>query len=171
MKAKLLMISTWLFWISTFQNKHLPLITLSLLLISLVPTSAQAQEGMSFKAAQNYKERKVTSFVQEQSQTSDVKYILSSADLNDDGVNEYIVKPKTCSANNFCNHTIIAYMNDKPIVLLSTIARSIIVKNTHHYGVKDITTYSSPMNDFQKSEYQWNPFSYVYEQKDVFKTR
>lgn len=167
------MISIWRFWILIFQNKFLFSTALIFLFLSftLAPISAQALETLSFKEAKNYKERKAISFVKKTFQTPDIKYVLSAIDLNNDGLNEYIIKPASCSPNTFCQHHIVAFMKEQLISLLSIKAQKIIIKDIHHYGVRDLMVYSSPMNDFEKSKYQWNPFSYIYEQKDGFKTR
>lgn len=164
------MILIWQFWILTYRNKHIlqnsvKSIIASTLLLIIAPNHTKASEALYFKEAKNHKEKNIISFIKKTYQAFDKEYILAPADLNNDGINEYVVKEKNCPSNTICRHHIIAIMEDKPISLLSVNAKKIIVNDTNNYGVRNITIYDNKMNDFKKSKYLWNPHSYLYEQK------
>jgi hypothetical protein len=161
------MISTWLFWTLTSQNKTKGLLSLiTVIVISLTPSLTCAQEPLSFRDAKSYKERKALSFTQKEQQAPDIKHVLSAVDLNGDSLDEYITRPQSCTAKDLCNYHVIAFMQDNPITLLTVKARKIIIEDTHKYGIRNLLIFNSKMNDFQKSRYTWNPYTYIYEQKD-----
>jgi hypothetical protein len=132
----------------------------------LTVSTAQAQQRLSFGEPLSSKEQKIISFVRKNVQDPDNKYVLSKIDLNNDSLDEYVVRAQSCTSKTLCRHDIIALLENKPLLLLSAQARQIIIENNHHFGVQDITLYDNTMNDFQKSNYAWNPHTYLYEQKD-----
>ncbi len=161
---------TWPFWISTFQKnkpaltaKHLYLLIFCV--IALIPFEASAQQTPVFGAAVTYKENQIIQFVSQlPGQNND--YTLAKVDLNDDALDEYIVKPSRCSIKTMCPHHIVAFKNRQPILLLDIIAYKIKLSDKTTYGILDLIIYNQKHNDFLSKNFGWNPYSYRYEQKE-----
>ncbi len=128
-----------------------------------LPHNAFAQEYLKFKEPET---RKTAHIIQQLgdnlSQNALAPYLIATTDLNDDSIDEYLLKSKSCNDNTACPHTIIAIKNDKPITLLTIDASLIIVSDQQDYGVRRLIISENGTNDFQKSTYQWSPKSFTY---------
>lgn len=81
---------------------------------------------------------------------------IAKADLNDDGVYEYIAKPRICDkGNNFCEFNILAESNYEIVELGTIKARSIQIDSDYSFGVRNIKAFDNPLNDFDYSLYIW----------------
>ncbi len=99
-------------------------------------------------------------------------YDIAAIDLNEDGIDEFIAKRKTCTiAGEPCSHLILAEKRGK-IVQLSTIrAKNLIVANTKSYGISDILAFKDNINSNDFDIYVWSPIDkmYILKQSEDFK--
>jgi len=87
-------------------------------------------------------------------------YEIARADLNDDGLYEFVLKPKAC--NTTCRYNIVAE-SSKNIVMLGDIRGSnIALGNEFSHGVRNLLVFESPTNDFDYTLYTWHPMSSSY---------
>ncbi len=129
---------------------------------------AYALEALNFKEPHSYKEKFVVNFIHQQTDTTDIPYLIAKIDLNDDFINEYIVKPnspKFCVISSFCSYKIVALSHYKPILIGDFKAHNIVAEEGNEYGVRNLRIYGNKSNSFSFSTAYWNPFSFVYEIK------
>lgn len=141
-------------------------VLLSLLTISILgifPKITLAQEYLSFKPAETQKETYIIQKVHDElPETITAPYSIAKTDLNNDSIDEYVLKSTSCEESTACTNAVIALKNDKPIVLLTTSASSITISNRHDYGVRRLEVAENKANDFLKTNYQWSPNSFTY---------
>ncbi len=95
--------------------------------------------------------------------TDSVDFDIAFRDLNADGIEEYILKRKTCVQNKVvCTHFILASQNEKIRLLSSIRAKHIIVSSTVNYGVNDLLIFESDINDYDFDIYMWSPREKMY---------
>lgn len=125
-----------------------------------------AAEIIVYKGAESYKDRQVLKLVSSISSIPSNQFKLSKNDLNNDFIDEYIVKPLNCNEKLFCPHYVAALKKQKPILLLETQAYKLLISDQSIYGVRNLNVFDKKQNEFQSTRYEWNPFSYLYEQKE-----
>lgn len=126
-----------------------------------LPLSARADTPVNFKKIEKYKELKALSLVEELKNNSD-KYLIAPIDLNDDFIDEYVVKPNTCTTRHLCHFTVIAYMDKTPIEIGSFKAHRILISSAKDYGIRRLKLYNQPNNDFSSQEAKWDPYEFKY---------
>lgn len=83
---------------------------------------------------------------------------IARADLNDDGLNEFILRDKTCNAENkFCRYRILAETDGKMTLLGEIEARNIVLGNSASQGVRNILAFQNTVNEYQETVYVWEP--------------
>lgn len=122
---------------------------------------AQAQLTLSFKTPLNYKELQAAAKAKEEI-GGNVPLLLANADLNDDFIDEYIVKPSNCQQQQLCDHKLIGFKAREPIILGEFDAHKIIILSKKDYGVKRLHVYNKSNNDFSFQTAVWNPVQYKY---------
>jgi hypothetical protein len=143
----------------------LALLTFFLALHFTTQDKAWAQENLRFFDAKTIKEEKIVQFLQKKSQAFDVSYVLSRVDLNDDFINEYVLKPKSpesCPSFPLCPYSLIALQNRKPILIGQFDAHKIILLRKKNYGVHQISVYNKSHNDFASTTALWDPHKSAY---------
>lgn len=82
--------------------------------------------------------------------------LVAKADLNEDGLDEYIVKRTgTEAAHNF---VIYALSTDNTLTPLGAIqGKTLALGNHYHHGIRDILVFKDAANDFSYDSYVWNP--------------
>lgn len=85
-------------------------------------------------------------------------FLIAPVDLNEDGLDEFVVQEKNCDAASLsCNFTILSE-NDGVVHSLGHIkARSLALGNQHSKGVRSLLAYQSTANDFDYTVYLWEP--------------
>lgn len=139
---------------------------LLLSLTFLYSSASLANEVLNFKEPIGYKEKFVISFLDKQQKQPISSYALAKVDLNEDAIDEYIVKPSTgnlCKTPTFCPHYIIILHKYQPLLIGQFDAEKIIVENDNSYGVRHLRIYDNANNNFTYSTAHWNPFSFQYE--------
>lgn len=151
------------------QNKllrHLFSVILSLGSVVLITIPASAQEDLRFREAMGFKELKIIQFLQKNTQRPDIKYFLSATDLNDDFIDEYILRPESpqsCPKAPICPTYIIALQQREPVILGQFDAHKMAVSRKKNYGVRQISVYTALYNDFDVETAIWNPHNFAYE--------
>lgn len=149
------------------MNKYALLFSILLLFGSLyAPNSVMAFGSLRFVPATSYKEKEVISFVKEHNDALGVEYLLAPIDLNNDAIDEYIIKPKSmkdCPARPLCSYQIIAHQNHKPILIGQFDAHKVRIGDKKTYGIRQVILYNEPHNDFKTATALWNPYSFRFE--------
>ncbi|MGB0719581.1 MAG: hypothetical protein ACPGRX_03855 [Bdellovibrionales bacterium] len=77
------------------------------------------------------------------------------ADLNEDGLDEYIVKSADCPAQ--CRYFVFAQSGGDALLLIGEITgTSLLLGNTYSHGVRDILAFDNSLNDFDHHVYGWD---------------
>ena len=144
--------------------KHLAL-TLFIFL-TYIPFPAHAFESLRFQEADSYKENQILDFIKTQNKTAQDIYHLAPFDLNNDAIDEYIIKPKSaknCPQAPLCPYQIVAFQERQPILIGSFDAHKILISDKKTYGIRHIIVYNQRHNDFKTAIAVWNPFSFRFE--------
>lgn len=132
----------------------------------LTYTSAYAQQQLRYMKAETYKQKQVVQFVRAETPESNAEYVLSPVDLNDDAIDEYIVRPKSnknCPKKPLCPHKIVAFQDYKPIYIGSVDAHKILISDKKTYGIRHIIVYNQAHNDYAHTTMLWDPSSFRYQ--------
>ena len=138
-----------------------PLRFLILFLILVLPSNLRAETKLSYKIPSNYKQAKVISFAKTLARNNS-EILISSIDLNDDFIDEYIVKPASCNKSELCSFSIIALMNDAPVEIGQFNAQEIIILDNKNFGIKQLKIYNKASNDYAQSVAFWDPYQFKY---------
>ena len=87
--------------------------------------------------------------------------VFSHVDLNADGYDELITKPKQCDKS--CAYTVLGRTPHNNFVVLAQInARDLIISDAKHMGIRNILAQNKPDNDFASSLYIWDTLASRY---------
>lgn len=95
----------------------------------------------------------------------DFPYKIAAADLNGDGVDEWIFRQDResgCETNANCSFHVLALSEGKPVSLGTVYARKISLSDEKTYGVYKIFAYNRKNDDFEYSRYVWDPKTGTY---------
>lgn len=86
-------------------------------------------------------------------------YRWAAVDLNDDGLSEYILRPKKClDTNTACAHKIIGFTPQGQTSLLGIIKTRDILLGVGYSGtVRNLLARNNPLNDYHFDVYMWSP--------------
>lgn len=130
----------------------------------LVAPVAAAQETVKFAPAQSYKHQQAIEFIQKNVVTTNDMQ-LAQVDLNDDFIDEYILKPvdtAQCANTPLCPHYIIAWQDDALILIGQFNAKKLVIGTKKDYGVRQLILYNHPYNDYRTVTTYWNPHRFQY---------
>ncbi len=140
---------------------------LFLFFFSLIPFSfAMAIESLRFQAPVSYKEKQAITLVKKLHTTPRITYHIATTDLNNDAIDEYIIKPasaRDCQKKPLCQHSIIALQDHAPLLIGQFDAHKILISDKKTYGVRHIIVYNQPHNDFKTATAIWSPFNFRFE--------
>ena len=142
--------------------ERIKFILITLTLLVLHSNNAYALDDVYFHPAKNAKELYIIDKITKKLKLPP-EQVLAPADLNNDLIDEYFMRPAECKDQQRCLITIIALRKDTPIILGQLESVRIIVSDTHNYGVRDLMVAETRTNDFQETKYQWNPHHSLYE--------
>lgn len=134
-----------------------------LLAVTLIPTWAMAQtQTLKFKdSTKDIRELEVLDMLSKtQNFNLSVPYGIASFDLNDDGVDEWIVRDDAdsgCGVKASCRYIAVGLSEKKPIVLGQFYASNLAVLDKKMFGVHGIAVYNNPNDDFKFIAHHWNP--------------
>lgn len=90
-------------------------------------------------------------------------YAIASADLNRDGMPEYVLKPLKCyDPKGFCTFLILADAQKNMVLLGKISAKNLALGDSYHSGVQDILAFLSNNNDYEYDIFVWDPPSMAY---------
>lgn len=95
------------------------------------------------------------------------RYDFAQADLNDDGIHEFILRDKVCATGqNLCDYNVWAE-TEKGIISLGTVhAKTILLGNEQTHGIRNLLAFDNASNDFDYTLYVWQPEKALYVKKD-----
>lgn len=136
-----------------------------LFLILMFPASSYGLEKLDF--VRNHLSPSLTlqmnAFLQESYQVDSSLFDIAAADLNQDGVDEYILKRISCvHAGSVCSHMVLADQNNEMLLLSNIRARHLMVGATSSFGVKDLLAFENEINDYDFDIYMWSPAQKMY---------
>lgn len=141
--------------------KAFSLIILSALLVFTNTSVATAAESLRYDApiSRSSLER-LKQFTSAAMESTLDAYDVAGTDLNDDGLDEFILKSKTCDQK--CRFAVVAENNRKIIPLVSIEAANVVLGNEFEHGVRNLLVFENPNNDFDYVLYTWHPLSSTY---------
>jgi hypothetical protein len=126
--------------------------------ILLSASSAHAADRLSFDGKIGDTSRfALGQYLQASNKTTD-DMLIAAADLNGDGLNEFIIRDKNCdSSSKNCTFTVLSEVNDMILPLGDIPARDIALGNQYSQGVRSLVAYESVINDYEYAVYVWEP--------------
>jgi len=98
-----------------------------------------------------------SSFLKEDFQTTLSAYEAARVDLNDDGIDEIILRETNCRNNSApCAHIVLAHTNDQIFKLSEFQAKYIMLAGTYSHGIRDILAFRDKKNDYNFDLYIWD---------------
>ncbi len=136
--------------------------------LSVAPYSAGAVEQLDYSKQISPSLKYQIGLFLEQIYDTDIDiYNIAKVDLNSDGLDEHILKRKSCDDSKaLCIHSIIAEKNGELILLSKIMARNIVLANTYSHGIKDILVFKNEINDYNFNIYVWSPSQKMYIMND-----
>ena len=131
------------------------------LLLFIFSAPAKAQQLIVFNTPESFREKEITNAYKEEV-ANDFSLLIAKADLNDDFIDEYILKPAQCSEGQICSHGIMAYMAEKPLLIGRFDAHKITIGFKKDYGVRRLIVYNQAYNDFTSQQARWDPYNFQY---------
>ncbi len=105
----------------------------------------------------------IDSFLQKTYSTSLSQYKIAGIDLNNDGINEHILKQRRCNVlTKQCTYLIIAEKKNEILLLSKIKAYSVMIGGTNSHGIKDVLAFTSEINDYNFDIYMWSPSRKMY---------
>lgn len=105
----------------------------------------------------------IDSFLEKTYDTNLSQYDVAGIDLNNDGIDEHILKQIRCNIQTKqCTHLILAE-KQKEILLLSKIkAYNLMIGGSSSHGIKDLLAFKNKINDYNFDIYMWSPSQKMY---------
>lgn len=117
-----------------------------------------AVEPLSFNAAPSGLARqRIDNFTRDSLKTDPAGMAIARADLNEDGLDEYILKAPDCDAGGLCGFTVLANAADGIVEIGTFRARKIALGNSYSANVRNIVVYNDPQSDFAYQLCVWEP--------------
>jgi len=148
----------------TYKKTHFHVILLTLLTVFLFPHHGYALEALTFKEDYSTTLKfQIDQFLQEELGTEASQYVMADVDLNLDGIDEHILKRKSCKTSvNTCTFIIIAEKDDRILLLSKISAKNLMVDGKVTYGIKNLLAFNSDRNDYKYDIYMWSPKEKLY---------
>lgn len=148
----------------TDKHIYFRLILLTLLSVFLLPRHAFALEALKFKEDYSTTLKfQIDQFLQDELGTSASHYVMADVDLNGDGIDEHILKRKSCKTSvSTCTFIIIAEKDDRILLLSKISAKNLMVDGKVTYGIKNLLAFNSDRNDYKYDIYMWSPKEKLY---------
>ena len=142
------------------QSKHIyTVFLLAALVLGAGHSAAHATEKLIFDQDISLRALKnIQSFMRQEMPEMPETLKIAGADLNEDGIPEFIVRPETCGeTTGFCPFFVLADMEENVIKLLKTEAKKLALAGSYSHGVRNIIAFKNPENDFDYELYIWDP--------------
>ncbi len=154
-----------------------PLLPLCFLLVfALWPSAASAQVVGKplkfFQTSTDIRDNQAFAYLRERYDAGDTAeeaqakgpFALASADLNGDGIDEWVARrisplaPDPCEARADCLFVVLGLQRREPVTLGTVKASRVEISGDRIYGVRKLMIYNSPDNDYTYKLYSWDPF-------------
>ena len=132
---------------------------LLLLLIFLPFDAAEASERLSFSGQLSERSRHLLErYTAEQIKTDFHSLKIAKADLNEDNLDEYILRTDDCEeASSACTYLVLAEADDQIIQIGKFRAREVMLGNGYSSGIRNIAVLENQNSDFDYKLYVWEP--------------
>ena len=118
--------------------------------------TAYAAEPLSFGAKIGDSSRLALSHYLQRDISDDL--LIAPVDLNEDGLNEFIVHDKNCGKISTPCSFVVLSENESGVQKLGDIpARALALSNQNTKGVRSLLAYQSTVNDYNYTVYVWEP--------------
>ncbi|MCB1652202.1 MAG: hypothetical protein KDI46_09125 [Alphaproteobacteria bacterium] len=87
-------------------------------------------------------------------------------DLNEDGIDEMMLKEKSCTGQKICTISILARAPGKLHSLGKIEGKNVAIAQSYNHGIRDLMVYDDPDNDYKYDLYVWNPQETRYKLKE-----
>ena len=82
---------------------------------------------------------------------------IAKADLNGDGLHEFILRPNECPEKTPCPYNILAETDTGMVSLGSIEGYNLLLGSEFTHGVRNLLIFKSSVNDFDYALYTWHP--------------
>jgi len=96
-------------------------------------------------------------YMQRSANTSANAFNIAKADLNSDGLYEFIAKTKDCDTASACTFNILAETQKGVISLGHMQGKTLLLGNEYHHGIRSLIVYENGHNDYDHTLYTWKP--------------
>lgn len=146
------------------KQKYIGLTLLCLPFMFLSPRSAHALEALKFQEDYSTSLKfQIDHFLKESQGTSASQYVMADVDLNNDGIDEHILRRKSCETpSTMCTYIIIAEKDDRILLLSKISAKNLMVDGKMTYGIKNLLAFNNDRNDYEYDIYMWSPKEKLY---------
>ena len=143
---------------------HRFFLTITFILIGFPNLAIAAIESLDYKEKIGPStEYQINLFLENSYGATISQYDIARVDLNNDNIDEYILRRKECSSKRKqCVYLILAAKEDEIITLGEIKAQNLMIGETSSYGIKDILAFANEVNDYDFSIYMWSPFQKMY---------
>lgn len=136
--------------------------TLILMAALLFPVYAYAQTALNFVAPGNDpRQHEIIAFLKnfQEAPPPDAAVTVAEADLNGDGVNEWIVRQTggNCEVTADCLFVVAGLQVRTPVLLGHMRASRVEILAQQRFGVNTLAVFNNPADDFTPVEYPWQP--------------
>ncbi len=106
---------------------------------------------------------KIDTFLNGEYGNSISDYNISSIDLNNDGIDEQVLKQKQCHlSKGKCTYLVIAEKKQEILILFKIKAYNLAIGNIGSNGVKNVLALTNNVNDYNFDIYMWSPTRKMY---------
>jgi len=136
-------------------------LALGLLLTITAPAHAAPAQLQFRDEPRDAREESVINYLESSKKLfSELPFKIAAVDLNDDGVDEWIVrqdKSSACEPNVECEFLVVALKKNAPLLIGHIRAGKVGIDEFKSYGVVNLRVYNIKNNDFEYSVYRWTP--------------
>jgi hypothetical protein len=135
------------------------------LLLALCPAPARAADVLTFRdKPRDAREEEILRFLEREEKLNATRpYAMAAVDLNNDGVDEWIVRrddPADCAVNAACPFTVVGLTTRRAPALLGTFtAGKVGIDDETFFGVRSLRVYNNLSDDYAYARYLWTPES------------
>ncbi|PCI97172.1 MAG: hypothetical protein COB14_09385 [Alphaproteobacteria bacterium] len=105
----------------------------------------------------------IDSFLEKTYDTNLSQYDVAGVDLNNDGIDEHILKQLLCNIQTKqCTHLILAEKQEDILLLSKIKAYNLMIGGTSSHGIKDVLAFNNKINDYNFDIYMWSPSQKMY---------
>lgn len=129
-----------------------------LFIFSTLPSDLHAADALRFNRPVPLRAQgAIEVYAKESLQPSLTGLSIAATDLNNDGINEFIIRDQACPAPAEPCRYVVLGDTEQGIVLLGDFqAREIMLGNSFSHGVRDLLVKDSEGNDFIFGQYVWD---------------